>query len=66
MEENAAGRGMLSVVVVHKHGDMRPGPGFFVLGQVLGYDTKDLEKFWIDQLKKVHEFWSSRGVANSD
>jgi hypothetical protein len=66
MEENAAGRGMLSVVVVHKHGDMRPGPGFFVLGQVLGHDTKDLEKFWIDQLKKVHRFWSSRSVANSD
>jgi molybdopterin synthase catalytic subunit len=27
-EEDAAGRGMLSVVVVHKIGDMQPGPGF--------------------------------------
>ena len=29
--ENAAGRGMLSVLVVHKDGDKRPGPGFFKL-----------------------------------
>jgi hypothetical protein len=26
-EEDAAGRGMLSVVVVHRSGDMQPGPG---------------------------------------
>jgi len=61
VEENNAGRGMLSVVVVHKHGDMQPGPGFFVLGQHLGYDTKDLLRFWVEQLKKVHAFWS---IAN--
>jgi len=30
-EEDDAGRGMLSVLVVHKDGDMRPGPGFFSL-----------------------------------
>ena len=29
--EDAAGRGMLSVIVVHKAGDMQPGPGFFEL-----------------------------------
>ena len=28
-EEDAAGRGMLSVIVVHKSGDMQPGPGFY-------------------------------------
>ncbi|RTE94553.1 hypothetical protein D6B98_01735 [Bradyrhizobium sp. LVM 105] len=28
-EEDAEGRGMLTVVVVHKLGDMQPGPGFF-------------------------------------
>ena len=26
VEENKAGRGMVSVVVVHTHGDMQPGP----------------------------------------
>lgn len=28
-EGDAAGRGMLTVVVVHKVGDMEPGDGFF-------------------------------------
>lgn len=59
VDENDAGRGLLSVVVVHKHGDMQPGPGFFLLGQHLGYDTKDLLRFWVDQLRKVHSIWSS-------
>ena len=27
--EDAAGRGLLTVVVIHKNGDMKPGPGFF-------------------------------------
>jgi hypothetical protein len=58
VEENQAGRGMLSVVVVHKHGDMQPGPGFFLLGQHLGYDTRDLLRFWVEQLKQVHAVWS--------
>ena len=58
VEEDAAGRGMLSVVVVHKRGDMQPGPGFFILGQHLGYNTKDLLRFWIEQLNKVHAVWS--------
>jgi len=28
-EEDAAGRGLITVMVVHKEGDMQPGPGFF-------------------------------------
>jgi hypothetical protein len=63
VEENEAGRGMLSVVVVHKRGDMQPGPGFFVLGQHLGYDTHDLLRFWVEQLHKVHAHWSNRAPA---
>jgi hypothetical protein len=38
-EEDAAGRGMLTVIVVHKEGDMQPGPGFFDLAKRLGRDT---------------------------
>jgi molybdopterin synthase catalytic subunit len=30
-EEDERGRGPLTVVVVHKSGDMQPGPGFFEL-----------------------------------
>jgi hypothetical protein len=33
VEEDRAGRGMLSALVVHKGGDGFPGPGFFDLGQ---------------------------------
>jgi len=59
VEENAAGRGMLSAVVVHKAGDMEPGPGFFLLGKHLGHDTRDLLKFWIQELHKVHAAWGA-------
>lgn len=66
VEENSKGRGMLSVVVVHKHGDMQTGPGFFLLGQHLGYNTKDLLRFWVEQLNKIHAIWSkdaNRGTS---
>jgi len=57
--EDAAGRGMLSVIVVHKSGDMLPGPGFFELAKQLGRDTSDILKCWIEELKKVHAYWSA-------
>src|SRR3954468_15503792 len=44
--EHAEGRGMISVLVVHKPpGDMRPGPGFFKLARELGLDAYDRERF---------------------
>ena len=58
-EEDAVGRGMLSVVVVHKHGDMQPGPGFFDYADELGRDTSNILKCWIEELKKVHAYWSN-------
>ena len=58
--EDAAGRGMLSVIVVHKEGDMQPGPGFFDLAKQLGRDTSDILKCWIEELKQVHRYWSGR------
>lgn len=53
-EEDAAGHGMLSVIVVHKSGDMQPGPGFFDYANERGRDTTDILKCWVDELKKVH------------
>lgn len=35
IEEDEAGRGMMSVLVVHKH-DGQPGDGFFALARTLG------------------------------
>lgn len=57
--EHDAGRGMLTVVVVHKRGDQMPGPGFFQLARSLGHDTADREAFWIAELKKVYQAWSA-------
>ena len=59
-EEDTAGRGMLSVIVVHKDGDMQPGPGFFELAKELGRDTSDILKCWVEELKKVHRVWSGK------
>jgi molybdopterin synthase catalytic subunit len=56
--EDEAGRGLLTVIVVHKHGDMQPGPGFFDIAKERGRDTSDLLKCWIDELRKVHAIWS--------
>lgn len=58
-EEDASGRGMLSVIVVHKAGDMQPGPGFFELAKQLGRDTSNILKCWVEELKKVHAYWSA-------
>ena len=63
--EHEAGRGMLTVVVVHKHGDKMPGPGFFELARSLGYDTGDREVFWIKELQKVYRAWAAGGEANA-
>jgi molybdopterin synthase catalytic subunit len=58
--EDAAGHGMLSVIVVHKQGDMQPGPGFFELAQRLERDTSDVLECWVKELKRVHAFWSKQ------
>src|ERR1019366_4540937 len=50
-EEDAVGRGMLSVIVVHKEGDMQPGPGFFELAGELGRDTSDILVCWVEELR---------------
>jgi molybdopterin synthase catalytic subunit len=55
-----AGCGLLSVVVVHKHGDMEPGPGFFELVKYFGRSTADRTKCFVDELHKVHAQWSLR------
>ena len=59
-EEAAADRGMLSVLVVHKVGDMQPGPGFFELAKELGRVTSDILKCLVEELKKVHRVWSGK------
>ena len=58
MEENSAGRGMLTALVVHKRGDQRPGPGFFDLAERLGHNTADIDRCWIEEVNKVFASWT--------
>ena len=53
-EEDESDRGLLTVVVVNKTGDGKPGSGFFQLARSRGRDTADRERFWIEELNKVY------------
>lgn len=63
-EEDSAGRGMLSVIVVHKGGDMQPGPGFFDLAKTLKRKTSDILACWIAELNTVHGYWGGSPKRN--
>jgi hypothetical protein len=56
-EEDSAGRGMLTVLVVHKSGDLKPGPGFFDLARKLRRNTVDEVECWIKEFKFVVKAW---------
>ena len=53
-EEDACGRGMLSVIVVHRDGDGKPGKGFYDCAVGLGRDVTDRDRMWIEELKRVY------------
>jgi len=55
--EHKAGRGMLSVLVVYKKGDIKPSLGFFELARQLGYTVNDEDAFWIREFNKVCAAW---------
>lgn len=57
-EEDALGRGMLSVVVVKK-GESISGRGFFTFAKELGRDTTDNVKTWVDEFNKVCDSWAT-------
>lgn len=58
--EHEMGRPMLSAAVVHKD-NLRPGKGFFTLARALGLFTgNDEDKFYIEELRKVYDYWASR------
>jgi len=59
-ESDAAGEGMISVLVTHKEGDGLPGPGFFSLAKELGRDVSDRVKCWADEMNRVHNAFAKR------
>ncbi len=52
VEEDAAGRGMLSTLIVHKEDGM-PGQGFFDLAHDLGRDVTDRIRCWSEETRTV-------------
>ena len=60
-DESAAGRPMISAIVVSKE-TMLPGSGFFNLGQELRQvlPGEDEMGFAIRQMKRVHDYWSTQ------
>jgi len=58
VEEYAAGRGMMTALVVYKEGSMEPGPGFYELAEELELDITDIESCWVAQLHEVHRAWA--------
>jgi hypothetical protein len=65
-DESSQGRGMLSVLVVHKSGDFRPGRGFYKCAASLGLDASDEERLWGEQLHVVYSSWARPLVPRSD
>lgn len=59
-EEDDKGRGLLTVVVVHKQGDMQPGPGFFKMAQRRGRNMSDKLNFWVEEFNKIHDYWANK------
>lgn len=57
-EEDEAGRGILTAIVVLKDGNS-PGSGFFDAAQTLGRDISDELKCWQEEVKRVHDYWST-------
>jgi hypothetical protein len=64
-EEDAADRSMLTAIVVHKTGDMQPGPGFYELAEELGRDTSDKLRCWVDEFNRVHDYWANKSTTRS-
>jgi hypothetical protein len=59
-EEEKAGRGLLSAIVVHKGRDWEPGSGFFEIAARNGRDMSDREKCWVAELHRVQGYWKTR------
>jgi len=59
-EDDDAGLGLTTVVVVHKTGDQMPGPGFFNMAETQGRDISDPLACWMNELKAVYRQWSKK------
>lgn len=59
--ESSLGRPLLSAIVILKDENI-PGDGFFKMAKELRlYDGSDDFRFWIRELRRVHDHWTSHG-----
>jgi hypothetical protein len=68
MNEHAAGRPLLSAVVVRKHRPHRglPGKGFFTkLPPLSGCKKIDWPKCWQREVEKVYRYWKHHGAGTN-
>ncbi len=56
-QEFAEGRGFLTVLVVHKWGDLMPGKGFFDMAADCGAAFTSRERFWAEAFNEVLSAW---------
>jgi hypothetical protein len=63
--ENAAGRGLLSVLVIRQR-EGTPGVGFFRLAQELGRQFDDEEQFFREEVERVTAHWQERPEQPTD
>ncbi len=66
-EEDEAGRGLLTAIVVHKVGDMEPGTGWFDLARERGCDVRGWGNTDGERLSAEHhqDTWWSERVGNA-
>ncbi|WNF53162.1 hypothetical protein [Pseudomonas sp. SG20052] len=60
-QEFAEGRGFLTVLVVHKRGDLMPGKGFFEMAADCGVAFTNRERFWTEAFNEV--LWTWRATS---
>lgn len=60
-QEYAEGRGFLTVLVVHRYGDMMPGKGFFDMAAACGARFTNREQFWTQAFNEVLTVWQRTG-----
>jgi hypothetical protein len=61
--EHQNGRPLLSAVVVHRQ-DNIPGNGFFQMAQRVGvYTGRDRDIFFVEELRRVHDYWQKHSIA---
>ncbi len=61
-EEDAAGRGMLSAVVIRKDGRKSRKSGFIKLAEKLGRDVTNVRECWNAEIERVCQCWAASGA----